>query len=143
MNLHMKSLLSSSRILILIAVYGVFTVGLATAAVEIGGKPTARAVMDMAWGLILLWVIGAGVIMRIYRDRIRAFILRIEMGWRLKFVVFATLLALIEEAITTTMTNLAPLFGVRVGEAYITASANYLDVILFHSVIIFIPMFIG
>ena len=34
-------------------------------------------------------------------------------------------LALVEEAIATTMTNLAPLFGVRIGEAYITdASGN-------------------
>jgi len=47
-----------------------------------------------------------------------------------------------EEAVTTTMTNLAPVFGVRMGEAYITASANYLDVIALHSVIVFIPMFI-
>lgn len=55
-------------------------------------------------------------------------------GWKKKFVVFATVLALIEEAITTTMTNLAPLFGVEIGEAYITASTNYVDVVLFHSV---------
>src|SRR5262249_27964594 len=29
------------------------------------------------------------------------------------------------------------------GQAYITASGNYLDVILFHSVIVFVPMFIA
>ena len=40
------------------------------------------------------------------------------------------------------MTNLAPLFGSRIGEAYITASTNYLDVILFYSVVVFIPYFI-
>ena len=33
------------------------------------------------------------------------------------------------------------MFGVPVGQAYITASANYLDVILGHSVIVFVPMF--
>jgi len=52
-------------------------------------------------------------------------------------------LALLEEAITTLMTNCAPLLGVRIGQAYITASANYLDVILYHSVVVFVPLFIG
>jgi hypothetical protein len=55
----------------------------------------------------------------------------------------ATLLAMIEEVITTSMTNLAPLLGVAAGKAYITASANYLDVICFHSVVMFIPLFVG
>lgn len=40
------------------------------------------------------------------------------------------------------MTNLAPLFGVPLGAAYITASANYLDVVALHSVVVFVPMFI-
>jgi hypothetical protein len=59
------------------------------------------------------------------------------------FVLSCVLLALVEEAITTTMTNCAPFFGVAVGEAYITASANYFDVVLFHSVVVFVPLFIG
>ncbi len=41
------------------------------------------------------------------------------------------------------LTNAAPLFGLRIGDAYITASANYWDVVLGHSVIIFVPMFIA
>jgi hypothetical protein len=41
------------------------------------------------------------------------------------------------------MTNLAPLFGARIGQAYITASANYWDVILGHSVIVIAPMFVA
>jgi hypothetical protein len=61
----------------------------------------------------------------------------------MKFIVMATVLALTEEAITTTMTNLAPLFGVKVGQAYITASTNYLDVVALHSVIMFVPLFVG
>jgi len=32
---------------------------------------------------------------------------------------------------------------VPVGKAYITASANYLDVVCFHSVIVFVPWFVG
>ena len=39
------------------------------------------------------------------------------LDWRIKFVLFATVLALIEEAIAVSMTNLAPFFGVKVGEA--------------------------
>jgi hypothetical protein len=77
------------------------------------------------------------------RDRPRAFILRLPFDWRVRFVIMATLLALIEEAITTSMTNLAPLFGVPVGSAYITASANYLDVVCLHSVVVFVPMFVA
>ncbi|MGD0805992.1 MAG: hypothetical protein ABSA10_00690 [Anaerolineales bacterium] len=58
-------------------------------------------------------------------------------------MLLATILALVEETITTGMTNLAPLFGVPVGAAYITASANFFDVVCFHSVAVFIPMFAG
>lgn len=61
----------------------------------------------------------------------------------MKFILFGILLALLEEFVTTAMTNLAPFFGVQVGEAYITASANYFDVVLHHSVIVFTPWFIA
>jgi hypothetical protein len=103
----------------------------------------ARAVLGMGWGLICLWILGCGTLMYRFRDPIRARVLQLRWDWRLKFILFATMLALVEEAITTTMTNLAPLFGVNVGEAYITASANYLDVIALHSVVIFVPLFVG
>ncbi len=103
----------------------------------------SRAIVKMAWGLFLLWVVIGGALTLHYRDRIRQRVLAIGANWQLKFVVFATVLALLEELITTAMTNLAPLFGVKMGEAYITASANYFEVIFFHSVIVFIPMFIG
>ena len=106
-------------------------------------NPRARAVIGMGWGLITLWIGLCGSLMYHFREPIRAAVLRIPLDWKLKFVLFATALALLEEAITTTMTNLAPLFGVKVGEAYITASANYLDVVALHSVVVFIPMFVG
>jgi hypothetical protein len=106
-------------------------------------SPVVRALLSMSLGLALLWVVVVGTISWRLRGRIRARVLRIPLGWRLKFVLFAVLLAMLEEAITVGMTNLAPLFGVQVGAAYITASANYFDVILFHSVIVFVPMFIA
>jgi hypothetical protein len=103
----------------------------------------ARAVIGMGWGLILLWVFLGGIMMHGFREPIRAAMARVRLDWRLKFILFATALALIEEAITTTMTNLAPLFGVKVGEAYITASAISLDVVALHRVVPFIGLFMG
>ena len=58
------------------------------------------------------------------------------------FVGFVITFALIEEGIATAMTNFAPLFGVEMGEVYITASGNDMDVVLFHSVVVFVPQFL-
>jgi hypothetical protein len=129
----------TSRLLKILAAWGLIVLILGTIARD---EPVGRAVIAMTWGLILLWIVLGGALMLHYRDAIRACVLAIRLGWKLKFVLFATLLALIEEAVTTTMTNLAPLFGVKMGEAFITASPNYLEVILLHSVIVFVPMFI-
>ena len=52
-------------------------------------------------------------------------------------------MALLEEVITTTMTNFAPVFGTTPEEAHITASTNYFVVVCFHSVVVFVPMFIA
>jgi hypothetical protein len=109
----------------------------------IGAPPNTRAVILMGTGLILLWIVLGGLSMRRFREPVRAFVQAIPWPWPVKFVLFCTLLALTEEAITVTMTNLAPLFGVPLGAAYITASANYLDVVGLHSVVVFVPMFIG
>ncbi|MGC8834525.1 MAG: hypothetical protein ACP5R4_10780 [Armatimonadota bacterium] len=105
--------------------------------------PIKRAVVGMAWGLILLWVGGCGLTMRRWADPLNRAVSRVPLPWSLKFVLGCTILACTEEAVTTLMTNCAPLFGVRIGQAYITASASYLDVILYHSVVVFVPMFIG
>jgi hypothetical protein len=107
------------------------------------GRPRQRAVILMAWGLILLWIGVGGALSFLLRERVGPALAALRLDWRVQFVLFATILALIEEAITTTMTNLAPWFGVRVGEAYITASANYLDVVGLHSVVMFVGMFVG
>jgi hypothetical protein len=125
----------------LLAGWLVATTGLVT--VVNWQHPHARAMLGMAWGMVVLWIFVCGIAMHRFRDRVRAVVGRMGWDWRLKFIGFATLLALLEEAITTTMTNLAPWFGVRVGEAYITASTNYLDVVGLHSVVVFVPMFVG
>ena len=100
-----------------------------------------RAELGMASGLILLWIVLGGGLMYLFRDRIKAFLKPMSANWRISFFLLATLLAMCEEVVTTLMTNCAPLFGVKLGEAYITASANYFDVIACHSVVVFLPAF--
>jgi len=138
---HSSTPAPPARILKFLAVYGSLVTIVVT--VLVWHNPVQRAVVGMAWGLIFFWIVVGGVLARVYQDNIRHFVLHVPIDWKIKFVLFATLLALVEEAITTTMTNLAPVFGVQVGQAYITASTNYLDVVLGHSVIVFVPMFIA
>lgn len=106
-------------------------------------SPNQRAVIGMAWGLILFWIVGCGFSMWHWRARWCRMADRVPLPWPVKFVLGSILLAMLEEAVTTSMTNCAPLFGVPVGRAYITASTNYFDVIFRHSVVVFMPMFIG
>jgi hypothetical protein len=101
-----------------------------------------KATLKMALGMILIWIILGGVITLRFKDSIRDLVLGIPLPWGLKFFLFCTLLALLEEGVTVSMTNLAPLFGAEIGQAFITASANYLHTVLFHSVIVFLPMFL-
>jgi len=97
----------------------------------------------MADGLILIWVVGFGALTPLLRDRLVPYLVRIPLGWRLRFVLLCTALALLEEVVTTGMTNLAPWLGSTPEEAHITASTNYLYVVGFHSVIVFVPMFVA
>jgi hypothetical protein len=104
---------------------------------------TDRAIILMASGLVLLWIVLGGSVMYLYRDPIRRAVLRWRVSWPWRFVLMASALALTEEAITTGMTNLAPEFGSKIGLAFITASNNYLIVIAFSSVVILVPEFVG
>lgn len=105
--------------------------------------PVGRAIAAMSLGLLLFWVVLSGGLMAVHRDAILRFVGRSPTGWQVRFVFFATVLALVEEAIATLMTNAAPLLGDSSGRAFITASSNYLEVITLNSVIVFVPMFIG
>lgn len=100
-----------------------------------------RALAGMAGGLSFLWIGGCGLVSLVGRDCIRRVVQRIPLHPGVTFFGFVTLLALIEEALATLMTNCAPLFGVPVGEVYITASADYLDVVIYHSVVVFLGQF--
>lgn len=102
-----------------------------------------RAVVLMMASAAAIWIFGCGSLMWIFRDAIKRIASQMRHSWTVMFVVFATLLACVEEALTTLMTNLAPQFGSTIGEAYITASTNYFEVIFLHSVIVFVPNFIA
>ncbi len=101
-----------------------------------------RAILGMGISLIVIWCVFGGIVMRLFRDRIVAAVKNIRINWKIRFVLFCIVLAMLEEAVTTSLTNAAPLFGAVSDAARITASRNYLEVVLFHSVIAFVPMFI-
>jgi hypothetical protein len=78
-----------------------------------------------------------------WRDAADRLAAKVRLPWMLKFVLGCTVLALTEEAVTTLMTNCAPLLGANIGEAYITSSTNYIDVVAYHSVVVFVGLFIA
>ncbi len=104
--------------------------------------PVGVAVITMALTLILTWVFIGGILQLQFLQKYHRQLTTPTTSPVLYFTLFATALACLEEIITVSITNLAPLYGVKVGEAYITASTNYFDVIFLHSVIVFVPMII-
>ncbi len=139
----MKRIWNSGGLIAVLGVWLALSTGVVVIVALSAARPHTRAEILMGAGLVVLWVGLGGFVMRQARERIRSFVLKIWVDWRIKFVLLSTGLALAEEAITTGRSNLAPVFGVPVGAAYITASADYFDVVCFHSVVVFIPMFIG
>ncbi len=109
----------------------------------VAGDPKSIAILGMGTGVILLWILLGGFVMRRAREPLRIKLARYPGGYWWKFALFCTLMACLEEAVTTAMTNTAPLYGPAAAGAAITASANYWEVILFNSVIVFIPSYIA
>lgn len=102
----------------------------------------ARVVTGMMLAAIVLWVGVGGTLMIRFREPLVEWMLRWPVTGYWRFVLAATALACIEEAITTAMTNLAPLFGGTHGVQGITNSTNYFHMILLHSVVVFVPAFL-
>jgi hypothetical protein len=98
------------------------------------------AILLMAAALALVWNVIGGTVMYLARNLVRELVSKSRLRRGATFVLFATLLALLEEGMTTTLTNLAPVFGNAQG--FITASRNYLEVVVWHSVIVIAPMFV-
>lgn len=103
--------------------------------------PEARVVSAMMLGSLVLWVGGCGALMWRHRDAVVAWLRALPLPEAPKFVLAATALACLEEAITTLMTNLAPLFGGTRGVQGIVNATNYFHVVLLHSVVTFVPAF--
>jgi len=140
----MSSSRLASRVLVGLAVYGVIVYAALAAIVGFKERdPDKRAVFCMASGLILIWIVLGGTLMRLGRDRFKDWVGRIRIGWRTRFVLLCVVMALLEEVVTTSMTNLAPFFGGVTEAARITASKNYLEVVLLHSVVVFWPSYVA
>jgi hypothetical protein len=131
------------RLLIAIGVYSIVLVVVLNLIVLNYCKWHEKAVFMMAGGMILPWVIVGGSVTPFLQRRLVPRLVAMPIGWRLRFVILSTIMALIEEVITTSMTNLAPVFGTTPEEAHITASTNYFTVVLFHSVVVIVPMFVA
>lgn len=137
---------AASRLLVICAIWMIGFVSLLTLAILSSdtSEPDERAVVRMVMLLMLIWVIAGGSVQRWQRDRlVRGLRAVLPGGWRTQFVLGCILLALLEEAVTTTLTNLGPALGATTDTARITASKNYLEVVLLHSVIVFVPMFVA
>ena len=98
------------------------------------------AIMGMGLTLVTVWILIGGYLQRRYLFSHYERLTQVRSSPVFTFAIMAIFLACIEELIAVIITNLAPLYGVTVGEAYITASTNYFDVITMHSVIVFAPM---
>ena len=105
-------------------------------------QPAIHAAAGMMLALFVIWVVIIGGIMYALRDRVRATLSRFP-NWQSWFLPFVLCLVLLEELIAVGITNAAPFFGVKIGEAYLTASTNYFDVVFNHSVIVFLPLLIA
>lgn len=103
--------------------------------------PDARAIIYMGLSLIAIWCVLGGLIMHQNRARFVRWACSLQIGWKVRFVLLSIGMALIEEAVTTSLTNLAPFYGAASEAARITVSTNFFRVIS-NSVLAFIPWFI-
>src|SRR5512144_1006410 len=95
-------------LLVAVGVYSVLLVSFLNLIVLNSNNVKDRAIFMMADGMILIWIIVGGSLTPLLRRRLVPYLTVIPIGWRLRFVVLSTIMALIEEVITTSMTNLAP-----------------------------------
>lgn len=109
------------------------------------GLPAPRAAITMliahfaSWVLIVAPFFAGGIVSLAHRA-----VRRFTFGKKTLFVLGATTLALVEEALALFWNNsIASSFGVIAPDNNIlTASTNFLTLVTKHSVIVFIPMFI-
>jgi hypothetical protein len=94
----------------------------------------------MGFLLVFIWCLGFGLVSYFGRDPFRRLFRAVPLPWQLKFIGAAVGLAMLEEVVTTGLTNAAPLLGSELGAAMITASTNYFEVVFLNSVWpVFVP----
>ncbi|MCX5684932.1 MAG: hypothetical protein NT049_14795, partial [Planctomycetota bacterium] len=112
-------------LLVGLGIWAAVSITLVTALFALVEKdPDKRAVVFMGAALMLVWCLLGGLLMRRFRSPFVRLVQRIPLGWRTKFVLLCIVFALLEEAVTTGLTNLAPVFGGVTEAARITASKN-------------------
>lgn len=118
-----KSLVSF--LLIMISAWGVLSTAAVTSFIlSKDPDPDHRAIIKMGVGLILIWCVMGGLVMWALRDRFVRWATRIPLGWRTRFVLLCIAFAMLDEAVTTGLTNIAPLLGSVTDAARITVSKN-------------------
>jgi hypothetical protein len=105
--------------------------------------PDPRAAIVMQWGSFISWVVITGsyfatpVVLFVSR-----LVKRFRFGEKTLFVLGATTLALVEEALAIFWNNnISALFSTA-DKTILTITTNYFELISQHSVVVFIPMFI-
>ena len=106
-------------------------------------NPKGFAIISLAIGLFFLWGVCCGFVMYKLKLPFKRYYETHEISPFVVVSIGGIFLALVEEAIATLMTNMAPLFGFSTDEVFITASSNYIEVVTRHSVIVFVPWFIA
>ena len=132
--------LSSARIIKALAVYAAVVTSVVTL-LNLGCKdPHARAKVMMGALLVVIWCLGFGLVSYFGRERFARVFVAVRLPWQVKFVVCAIGLAMLEEVVTVSLTNAAPLLGSQMGKAMVTASTNYAETVFLNSVWpIFVP----
>lgn len=133
---RIKAAVVAGLILWSLALYGLLWISAAADVV-------ARAIVGMAFGLLFVWVGAIGGALWHWRAPLAGWCRRVlPLPAAARFVLLAMVLALIEEAVATTLSGAAGLFGDASGRAMITASRDYVEVVTQHSVVVFVPMFV-
>lgn len=136
----MRLTIPSSSLIRWLAIYTGIVIPIVTFLNLFSDDPHARARVLMGFFLVLIWSLGFGLLSFFGRDRFKQLSNAIQLPWWIKFPAFAIALAMLEEVVTTGLTNAAPLLGSETGAAMITASTNYWEVIFLNSVWpVFVP----
>jgi hypothetical protein len=131
---------SSSTIIKCVAIYTGILIPVVTFLNVFSGDPHARARVLMGFFLVLFWCLGFGLLSYYKRDQFKRLFTAIRMPWQIKFIVCAIVLAMLEEVVTVSLTNAAPLLGSQTGKAMVTVSTNYAEVVFLNSVWpVFVP----